>query len=268
MKPATPVVVFLTDFGDRDPYVAQMKGCLISLRPAVRFLDLTHAVEPFQIRQGSFILGQTVPWFPKGTIFVAVVDPGVGSERRAIAVRTRGGRFLVGPDNGVFTDALRLDPMQGAVALDRPEWFGVEARSSTFHGRDLFTPVAAHLSGGIAFQELGTEIDSLVLLSSPPPFTGQGGVADVVHVDHFGNLILNWTTPRQEPEGGSGVVRFAEAGVPFTQATCYAQLETGALGLLAGSQGRMEVAAGRASAAAILKAKAGDRLRFEFEGGT
>jgi S-adenosylmethionine hydrolase len=192
-----PVVALLTDFGLRDPYVGMLRGVIAGIAPDARILDVTHTVPAHDVREGAFDLFIGMRFFPTHTVFCCVVDPGVGGDRRAVAVRLSldGGVVydLVGPDNGLFTGALQLGRVTAAALLDDPAYH-LPVVSSTFHGRDVFAPVAAHLAAGADPREIGSPIDpaSLVTLEWRRPRTSERGwEADIVHADQFGNLITN-----------------------------------------------------------------------------
>jgi S-adenosyl-L-methionine hydrolase (adenosine-forming) len=180
-----PVVALLTDFGLADGDVGVMKGVIASITPDVHIIDISHEVAPQNIASGAWILATAYRYFPQGTTFVCVVDPGVGSSRNAIAVHA-GDKFFVGPDY-VYAQ----QPIHTAVILLNPAYH-LPQISSTFHGRDIFAPVAAHLARGVALAELGTQIDPSMLRRidiEPPSHHGTHINAHIIHVDHFGNLI-------------------------------------------------------------------------------
>lgn len=185
-----PIITLLTDFGLKDPYVASMKGVMLSINPHCHLIDITHQVSPHGIREGAFILAQAYTSFPKGTIHLAVVDPGVGGPRRPALFVTKN-YFFVGPDNGLFTFVLRAEILMQVVLLTNEKFFLPEI-SSTFHGRDIFAPVAAHLSLGVEPQSFGPSIKSWRKISFPDPAVKQGKlIGEIVHVDSFGNLVSN-----------------------------------------------------------------------------
>jgi S-adenosylmethionine hydrolase len=242
------IITLLTDFGVTDTYVAQMKGVMLGIDPALRFVDLSHAVPPQDVEAGSFLLEQSFHRFPEGTVHLAVVDPGVGSARAPVVV-TAGGHVFVGPDNGLLEAAVRLaGPAQEVRRLDRvpaPVW----GRSSTFHGRDLFAPAAALLaSGRQAPAALGPL--SKVLVGPSRGHRGPGAGA-VMHVDHFGNLITNIPASRE-------CTALEVAGrVVDVRVDHYAEASPGSLVFLCGSSGRFEVSVVGGSAAAELGVGAG-----------
>jgi len=197
------LITLLTDFGLQDGYPGIMKGVIWGIAPDVHIVDLTHSIPPQNILEGALALGRAAPYFPPGTIHLAVVDPGVGTPRRAIAVQI-GASFFVGPDNGLCTALVerageRGEPVQ-AMQLDQPRFWLPEV-SHSFHGRDIFAPVAAHLANGVPLNELGSPVVEVVRLNIPRPQPldrqsqpGQRGwLGQVVHVDAFGNLATNFT---------------------------------------------------------------------------
>ncbi len=187
-----PVVAIMTDFGSVDGDVGIMKGVIAGIVPAVHIIDVTQEVAPQNISSGAWILASGYRYYPEGTVFICVVDPGVGSTRGAIAVYA-GAWFFVGPDNGLFTYIYNEQPVHAAVVLNNPA-FHLPQVSSTFHGRDIFAPAGAHLARGVALWELGKQVDpaSLQRLERVLPDKQDSHItAHIVHVDHFGNLITN-----------------------------------------------------------------------------
>jgi S-adenosyl-L-methionine hydrolase (adenosine-forming) len=187
-----PVITFLTDFGFADGYLGVMKGVVLTILPDVQLVDITHDVAPQCVEAAAWLLATCYRYFPSQTIHVCVVDPGVGSVRRPIALHA-GNWFFVGPDNGLFSYVLAEQPVHAVVALSNPAYH-LKQVSSTFHGRDVFSPVAAHLANGVPLAELGPPVDPLTLQridTTPPERQDEQIVAHVVHIDHFGNLISN-----------------------------------------------------------------------------
>jgi S-adenosyl-L-methionine hydrolase (adenosine-forming) len=185
-----PIITLLTDFGTRDPYVAAMKGVILSLHPDAVLVDLTHEVPPQDVVAGAFILAEVMPYFPPGAIHLAVVDPGVGTQRRALAAKAWG-CFWVGPDNGLFHLVFQASDTVDLVSLENPRYFR-EPVSPTFQGRDIFAPVAAHLSLGTSLDALGPSITDPAVLPWPQPaFTPEAVRGEIVYVDGFGNLLSN-----------------------------------------------------------------------------
>jgi S-adenosylmethionine hydrolase len=186
------LIAFLTDYGYADTYVAQVKAVLLRLCPTCEVLDLTHGVPPQNVRSGAYLLASATPYLPDGAIVIAVVDPGVGTARRAVAVQGLRHTYLA-PDNGLLSLALHDDPPQKAVVLDNPRYHLPEV-SATFHGRDLFAPCAAHLANGVPLEQLGTAIPPDTLLQLPhlePEFTADAVHCRPLHTDHFGNVVFN-----------------------------------------------------------------------------
>jgi len=191
MTVATPIVTFLSDFGQADWFVGVVHGVVATICPAARMVDLSHQVAPGDVARGAFILEAAAPDFPPGTIHVAVIDPGVGTERRALGVRARG-QVFVGPDNGVLEWAL-ADPAAEVRVLANSQLFR-EPVSRTFHGRDVFAPVAAHLACGADFTSLGPAARDQVRLARPATRHADGALRGcVVFIDHFGNALTDLT---------------------------------------------------------------------------
>jgi S-adenosylmethionine hydrolase len=188
-----PIITLTTDFGLADAYVGAMKGVILSIAPHAVVVDLCHQVPAQNTRAAAFVLYQAAHFFPSDTIHVAVVDPGVGSRRRALAVRTGSGIF-VAPDNGVLSYVLAVTDWQAAVSLDNANYW-LPRPSATFHGRDIFAPAAAHLAAGTPLSRLGTPTEDVMRLAFPQPEVRPAGeiAAHVLHIDHFGNLILDVT---------------------------------------------------------------------------
>ncbi|MEW6376994.1 MAG: SAM-dependent chlorinase/fluorinase [Thermodesulfobacteriota bacterium] len=185
-----PIITLLTDFGTKDYYVASMKGVILSINPRCALIDITHEVSPYHIEEGAFILACAYKTFPKGTIHLSVVDPGVGSSRRPILFVTTN-YFFVGPDNGLFSLAAQREKVKQVVLLSNTKYFSPRI-SNTFHGRDIFAPVAAHLSLGVKPKAFGNVVDSWKKLSFRKPREKAGVLkGEVLHIDDFGNLISN-----------------------------------------------------------------------------
>jgi S-adenosylmethionine hydrolase len=183
------IITFLTDFGIKSGYMSQMKGVAFSISDA-RLIDITHDITPHNIREGAFLLKTSTPYFPFGTVHVAVVDPGVGADRKGLLITTRS-QILVGPDNGLLIPAARS--LGDFVVYEiTNEKYMLKTVSNTFHGRDIFTPVAAHITNGVPFEEIGKQIDDYVNLDF-----GEGKVTDktaegkIIYIDSFGNIITN-----------------------------------------------------------------------------
>lgn len=262
-----PLITLTTDFGTRDPYVAELKGVLLSDGPPdLRIVDLSHELVPFDVHAAALFVRAALARFPRGAIHLCVVDPGVGSERAALIVRVRG-QTLVGPDNGLFS--YLLDGSEEVYAI-APEWLGPRPIASTFHGRDLFAPVAAQLARGAHPSDLGVEIEACQRMAFPLAELSEGALhGRVIHVDRFGNLITNVDELLLREFAGEGASTVAIAlGEHRVQklVDCYARGEPGELLALIGSSGLLELAAREASAAEKLGIAVGSTLRVEREG--
>ena len=250
------IVTLLTDFGLSDVYVGVMKGVMAQVNPGVRVIDLTHEIPPQDIAAARFCLMNAYPYFPSGTVHLAVVDPGVGSTRRAIAIELEDG-FLVGPDNGLFGGVLSRHGAIAAVELTNPKFWRSGQLSSTFHGRDLFAPVAAHLASGVALQDLGPAIDLQSLVQLPILDYGSEGNkvwGSVQYCDRFGNLITN--IPGTVVEGQAWAIVVGDREIPGVLS--YSDRDPGGLLALVGSHGWVEVAVNGGSAWAQLQLNYGD----------
>lgn len=234
-----PLITLTTDFGTGSPYVAQMKAVLSGRIPDVRLVDVTHTIPPQDVTAAAVVLADTLKWFPAGTAHVAVVDPGVGTERRILAGRCEQGWF-VGPDNGVFS----LCRISDIVALENPQpW--LSPVSDTFHGRDVMSPVAAWLASGQPLAELGPPVTDWVRLQIREPVERDGEtIGSVIHIDSFGNLITNLTARSVSPKSE---VRVNDQ--PLRRVRCYGDASTGEVVALIGSGGRLEIAVVNGSAA-------------------
>ncbi|MDQ3175251.1 MAG: SAM-dependent chlorinase/fluorinase [Acidobacteriota bacterium] len=259
-RPRLSLITLLTDFGTADYFVSAMKGVILSVNPNARVVDITHEIPAQDIEAAAFTLLAAYPSFPSGTIHVAVVDPGVGSARRAILVET-GGQFFVGPDNGIFSYVCECEPLARVLEVTNEEYFRAPV-SSTFHGRDVFAPVAAALSTGIDPSEFGKQITNPVLLAPLKPENSKNGTvkARIIHIDQFGNCITNLTprelTEKMIAEGAYLVANGAKVESFRNFFSDQAGRGTEVFGLW-GSAGFLELAAKDKSAAKILKAKRG-----------
>ncbi len=188
-----PTIVFMTDFGVLDDSVALCKGVMYGITPNLRIVDLTHQVNAFSIADGARFLFGATPYFPAGTVFVVVVDPGVGSSRKAVAVKSKRGQFFVLPDNGLMTMVEDRDGIESAREITNPDWMLGAKISSTFHGRDIFSPAGAHIARGDDWTQVGPEIPKLVRLDlKPAKLDDKGLTGEVIALDGpYGNLITN-----------------------------------------------------------------------------
>ena len=269
-------ITLTTDFGLRDAYVAALKGVILGINPKAIIVDISHFIEPQNIKQAAFVLSTVHRYFPKDTIHAVIVDPGVGSQRRAIILKTQEALF-VAPDNGVLSYVIHnasapprgASPEAGSMALT-PGVLAVEITdprfwhhpvSTTFHGRDIFAPVAAHLSLGVPPQEFGEPVTSLTVFPLPRPQLGPGGelIGHVLYIDTFGNVI---TSIRQEDlRPGRLHLQIAGQRIDALTAT-YGNAEVDQLHAVVGSSGYVEIAVRNGSAAALLGVKLGDEVRI------
>ena len=253
-----PPITLITDFGLTGPYVASMKGVILGISPQSAIVDITHAIQPQNIQQAAFVLDAVLPYFPTGTIHVVVVDPGVGSERRPIAVFTERACF-VGPDNGVFSRVYRDENVRDIRHLRNPDYH-LPAVSYTFHGRDIFAPVAAHLAAGVSPSVLGPTIADPVTIPFPTPEQLPDGSirGQIIYADAFGNLISN--IPRQWLDSRTDwTFEIAETAITGLSVT-YSDVQPGDFVALGGSAGLVEIAQRNGSAARHLNVDAGETL--------
>jgi len=249
------VIALITDFGTRDHFVAAMKGAILSIDPSASIVDITHHIDPQNVKEAAFTLTACYRDFPAATVFVAVVDPGVGSDRRGIAAASEG-YYFVGPDNGVLSPGLKHESK--VVELNRPDYFS-ERVSNTFHGRDIFAPVAAYISKGVWLEEFGPPAYDPVVLQHPKPVQrGDGITGEIIHIDHFGNLITN-LMKNDLPEEfaihlGSQVIG--------KLCTSYSEADRGEIVTIMGSSEYLEIAANLASAEQLTNAKVGQPVRL------
>ncbi|MEB3308622.1 MAG: SAM-dependent chlorinase/fluorinase [Snowella sp.] len=252
-----------TDFGERDGYGGILKGVIAQINPQIPVIDLTHTIPPQNIAAGRFCLMNAYPYFPTGTVHLAVVDPGVGSHRRAIAVQLAEGYF-VGPDNGLISGILSLSPAIHAVVLTNKNYWRVPQPSTTFHGRDIFAPVAAHLASGVPLANFGDSISIESLVSLPLPRltqTPEAIAGCIQYIDVFGNLITN--IPQQALLEKSQKIQFIHLGnhqIPWGQT--YSDAPFGEAIALIGSHGWLEIAVNGGNAQQQLAVALGDSVQI------
>lgn len=257
------IVTLTTDFGLSDHFVAAMKGVILGIAPKAIIVDITHQVPPFGVMQGAYTLAQAWPWFPKGTVHVAVVDPGVGTSRRPILVEA-GGHYFVGPDNGVF--AMIYDGQPHKVREISNRKLALPEVSRTFHGRDIFAPAAAHLANGIPPARFGKPITDFIqpALMKPLQTARRAWSGTVLTVDHFGNLITNLSAS-QFPQMSEGNFELSVGlrriiGLTGTFSDCV----EGEPNAIIGSSGYLEVVVKESSAAKLLGCGAGAPVEIIF----
>ena len=268
------IITLTTDFGLADACVAAMKGVILGINPEAKLIDICHSIKPQNISQAAFVLSTVYEFFPQRTIHVVVVDPGVGTKRRAIILRTPLADFIA-PDNGVLSYVIRqfssksidtshqqiaLEPGLEAVAITKPQFWRSPV-SSTFHGRDIFAPVAAHLSLGSSPIDFGEPITSLTMLPLPRPYQASDGtlIGHVLHIDNFGNLITNIRGDDLPPKGQAVTIEVGNQLISGLSRT-YAEGE----GLLAiiGSSGYLEISLREGNASAFLGAEVGKVVKI------
>ncbi len=279
-----PIVTLTTDFGVADAYVSTMKGAMLAIAPQAQLVDITHDIAAQDVRQTAYILYTAYRFFPSRAVHLVVVDPGVGSARRPIAVHTSHGTF-VGPDNGVFGYVMAEESVSGVVELAAPQ-YRLPSVSHTFHGRDIFAPAAAHLAAGVPIDELGPAVTDPITLPLPRLEIGSHRIdGEVLHTDHFGNVItslgrLIWKgnelslTPAFRQENSEQARFAADEAVVVAGGTppgerkirgvhhTYADVRRGEVLALVGSEGHLEIAVREGSGAERLGLKPGDPVEL------
>lgn len=192
---APPTIVFMTDFGTANDAAAICRAVMVGIAPTVRIMDITHQVTPFSIEEAARNLESVTPYYPEGTVFIVVIDPGVGTDRKALIVRSRRGQYFVLPDNGIVTPVIDRDGFDGAHEISNPVWMIGDRISSTFHGRDIFSPTAAYLASGWNWTEAGPAVTELVRLKPRVAIVSRSGIAgEVIALDDpYGNVITDIT---------------------------------------------------------------------------
>lgn len=263
--PRQPTIAITTDFGRREPYVGIMQGVILRICPQAPIIDLTHELPPQDVLAGTLALSDAMAFMPQGTIYLSVIDPGVGSRRRPIAVQLNaperaGQTFFVGPDNGLATPLLDRATSYHAVELANRD-YQLPNASHTFHGRDIFAPAVAHLAAGLAISKFGSTVTDPVRIDIPPPdlSDSQRIAGQVIAIDHFGNLITNVTA-----SDADHVKRVTVGGHDIDQVgQTFADVNPGELVAYFGSTGRLEIALRNGSAAEVLGTKKGDAMTVQ-----
>lgn len=256
------LITLTTDFGTQDWFVGVMKGVIMSLSPQAMCIDLTHDIPPGDVRAGAFALASSYAYFPRGTVHLAVVDPGVGTDRAAIAVATDSYLF-VGPDNGVLSLAIQRETVRACHRLENPEFFR-QPVSNTFHGRDIFAPIAAHLTRGVLLEEMGPPHPAPVQIEWPRPVFGLDRVTGVtVYVDRFGNFLTNLPGEEIVQRGGQPRVKVGRRILPLVS-TFQGVAEGEPLAYI-GSTGLIEIAVNGGSARQVLKLKLDQPVEVTWE---
>lgn len=286
MSNSPAIITLLTDFGEDDSYVGAMKGVMLSILPDVRLVDISHCIAPQNIRQAALMLSNVYQYYPAYTVHLIVIDPGVGGDRRAIALETPQGRF-VAPDNGVLSYVWQQEAEARAVILENQAYWR-PSPSHTFHGRDIFSPVAAHLARGVPLGEFGEAVGEIALLPMPDLLISSGSIqGEVIHIDHFGNVLTNITELRWIDESRIalhpiGLVKGSvKPDEPIlidsknARINCgwhtlnglhhtYSDVPKGRFIALVGSSGELEIAMNQGSASENLAIKIGDPVTLRF----
>jgi len=258
---ACPLITLTTDFGLRDPYVAEMKAVILGISPEVKIVDISHQVDKFNVRMGAYVLASASPYFAKGTIHVAVVDPAVGTKRRPLCIQTRHGYFI-GPDNGVLVLAAKALEIEHVYELTNST-FMMPNVSNTFHGRDIFSPAAAHLANGKLPSDLGRETRKITTPEFAKVVRRKAGlVGEVIHVDDFGNIITNIGEKELAPMRTIKAVKVKVKNTWFTMRFCraYGEVEAQEPLALIGSHNFLELSINQGNASRVFKVKNGDKV--------
>ena len=256
------IITLTTDFGDADPYAGILKGVILNIFPYAKVVDITHNISPQDIWQANWTLESSYHYFPHGTIHLCVVDPGVGSGRKLILVETRN-YFFIGPDNGIFTSILEKEEVINIIELTEKKYW-LSDISQTFHGRDIFAPVAAHLAKGISTKDFGKSLqkEDLIKLQSNNFIKNEKGCAGIVkHIDRFGNIITN-IPDSNLPDKISGKFKNTDfKGLVLN----YSEAEPNKLSAIKGSSGYLELFINKGNLAKVTNAKVGDKVEIKFE---
>jgi S-adenosyl-L-methionine hydrolase (adenosine-forming) len=255
------LIALFTDFGSGDPYVAQLKGAIKTIHPESEILDLSHENAAFDIATASYLLAKSTRTLPAGTVIIAVVDPGVGSSREALVVRTQAGRIYVAPDNGLLTEVLAREGLSEARYLQNPKLNLPGSSSATFHARDIFGPAAAHLVSGVSLDTCGPKADKIIRLPRPlATVMANQAKGQVLYIDHYGNILTNIPgselTKLKPGQLLSLTLRGKILSIPFLRT--YAEAPTDRPFALINSDGELEIAITKGHAAKELGAKGGD----------
>jgi hypothetical protein len=258
---AQPIITLTTDFGLKDPYVAEMKAVILSICRHAMIVDISHQIEKFNVRMGAYVLASASSYFSKGTINVAVVDPGVGTKRRPLCIQTKHGCFI-GPDNGVLILAAKAQGIEHVYEITNSR-FMLPNVSNTFHGRDIFSPAAAHLANGKLPSDLGEETGKI----TTPEFAKvvrkkTSLVGEVIHVDDFGNIITNIGQKELAPMGTNKAMKVKVKNTWFTMKfrKAYGEVEAQEPLVLIGSHNFLELSINQGDASRVFKIKNGDKV--------
>ncbi len=255
------IISLLSDFGHKDPYVAEMKAVILSINPEAHIVDISHEIEKFNIRMGAYVLASAAPYFPEKSVHVGVVDPGVGTQRRAIIVETSRS-FYVGPDNGLLMLAAQKEHITNVYTIDNPKYMMPKV-SRTFHGRDIFAPAAAHLAAGSEPSDFGPVIDDYIVPDFAKSRQRNGELlGKVLHIDDFGNTISNISAEDLKNvgirEGNTIQVMLGDRTLTLKFCSAYGEVPGGTSLALVGSSNFLEVAVNQRNASRTFGAKVGD----------
>lgn len=256
-----PIVTLTSDFGLRDPYAAEMKAVILSINPDATIVDISHCVEKYDVRMGTYILARATPYFAKGSVHVAVIDPGVGTERRPLLIQANHGYYL-GPDNGVLSLAAIADGIQHVCEITNSKVM-LPHVSDTFHGRDIFAPAAAYLTLGMKPEEFGPETSEFLVPSFATKVkSGNSLAGEILFTDSFGSIVTNFTKEnlREMNVHDCVEIKISNRKLRLKVRRAYAESESPELFAIVGSHGFLEISKNKASAADALKAQIGDKI--------
>ncbi|MCS7120791.1 MAG: S-adenosyl-l-methionine hydroxide adenosyltransferase family protein [Nitrososphaerota archaeon] len=258
-----PIITLLSDFGLKDPYVAEMKAVILSICREAVLVDISHNIDKYDIRMGAFVLAQAAPYFPDWTIHLAIVDPGVGTERRPIIIETRRS-YYVGPDNGLLMLAAKHEGIRCIREIRNPK-FMLAYVSRTFHGRDIFAPAAAHLANGVQVSDFGPEVNDPVTPSFVKSHVGRGVVSgEVIYIDSFGNVVTNISSRDLEEagikEGSTLTLKINDRMTRLRFCSAYGDAALNAPLMLIGGTGLLEIAVNQGNASKYFGAYVGDKV--------
>ena len=258
------IISLLSDFGNKDPYAAEMKAAILTINPQAQIVDITYEIEKFNIRMGAYTLAAAAPHFPANTVHVAVVDPGVGTKREPLIVETRRSLY-VGPDNGLLMLAAHKEKITKVYRIENPKYMLPQV-SKTFHGRDIFAPAAAHLTNGVKPPNFGPETQDYIFPEFTKPQTKNGElVGEILHIDGFGNIISNISaedlTKNGFRTGTNLMVTIGNKHLTLKLLSAYGEAPAGTPMALIGSSNFLEAAVNQGNASELFEAKTGEAFR-------
>lgn len=259
------LIAIVTDFGLKDSFVGTMKGVIYGINPKARIVDISHDISLHNTGEASFVLNSSRKYFPSGTVFLAVVDPGVGSARKALILKTSQA-FYVAPDNGVLSEIYREEKVEEIIEITKSDYL-LPSISNTFHGRDIFSPVAAHLSTGVKPEVLGKKIDEIIIIEKEDPFMGDDKriCASVIYIDKFGNIVTDISKNFLESFSKDYKIKIKiKETVIFGLKNSYAAVFPGEFLAIIGSFEYLEISVNQGNAADLLKCEIGERVYVEL----